>query len=157
MCPKDNIRETKSAIGVLKNINPALLIEGQIGDIGAGSEIHDSAPDLSEGLTTPEQAKQYVDEKGVDILAPAVANMHGMIASIVEGQTKKRLDIARIAQIKRATSEYTDGASGTDDDDLRKAMAAGINVVHIITELRVAWRRGLEEGLAKEHQPPLST
>jgi fructose-bisphosphate aldolase class II len=32
---------------------------------------------------------------------------------------------------------------------LRKAIAAGINIVHINTELRVAWRRGLEEGLAK--------
>ena len=26
----------------------------------------------------------------------------------------------------------------------------GINIVHINTELRVAWRRGLEEGLSKE-------
>ena len=149
---EDNIRQTKSAIGVLKNINPALLIEGEIGDIGTGSEIHDSAPDLSKGLTTPEQAKQYVDETGVDILAPAVGNMHGMIASMVEGKTKKRLDIARIAQIKSATNALITlhGASGTDDDDLRKAMAAGINVIHINTELRVAWRRGLEEGLAKE-------
>jgi fructose-bisphosphate aldolase, class II len=42
--------------------------------------------------------------------------------------------------------------SGTDDEDLRKAIAAGINIVHINTELRVAWRRGLEEGLAKHPQ-----
>jgi fructose-bisphosphate aldolase class II len=41
------------------------------------------------------------------------------------------------------------GGSGTDDEDLRKAIAAGINIVHINTELRVAWRQGLEEGLAK--------
>jgi fructose/tagatose bisphosphate aldolase len=42
------------------------------------------------------------------------------------------------------------GGSGTDDEDLRKAIGAGINIVHINTELRVAWRRGLEEGLRKE-------
>ena len=42
------------------------------------------------------------------------------------------------------------GGSGTDDDDLRNAIAAGINIVHINTELRVAWRRGLEDGLAKQ-------
>jgi fructose-bisphosphate aldolase class II len=42
------------------------------------------------------------------------------------------------------------GGSATDDEDLRKAIQAGINVVHINTELRVAWRRGLEEGLAKK-------
>ena len=42
------------------------------------------------------------------------------------------------------------GGSGTDDEDLRNAIGAGINIVHINTELRVAWRRGLEEGLNKE-------
>jgi fructose-bisphosphate aldolase class II len=41
------------------------------------------------------------------------------------------------------------GGSGTDDEDLRKAIAAGINIVHINTELRVAWRDGLERGLAQ--------
>jgi fructose-bisphosphate aldolase class II len=32
----------------------------------------------------------------------------------------------------------------------RKAIGAGINIVHINTELRVAWRRGLEEGLSNK-------
>ena len=64
------------------------------------------------------------------ILAPAVGNMHGMVASMIEGKTKKRLDIVRIAQIKTATGSLMTlhGASGTDDEDLRKAIAAGINV-----------------------------
>jgi len=39
------------------------------------------------------------------------------------------------------------GASGTDDDDFRKAIAAGITVVHINTEVRLAWRRGFDEAL----------
>jgi fructose-bisphosphate aldolase class II len=148
---EENIRQTKNAIAVLKGINPAILIEGEIGDIGTGSEIHEVAPDLAKGLTSPEEAKRYVVATGVDILAPAVGNMHGMLASMVEGKTKKRLDIPRIAQIKDATGTLLTlhGGSGTDDEDLRKAIAAGINIVHINTELRVAWRRGLEEGLAK--------
>jgi fructose/tagatose bisphosphate aldolase len=127
---EQNIRQTKEAIDVLKSINPAILIEGEIGDIGTGSQIHDVAPDLSKGLTAPEQAKQYVAATGVDILAPAVGNMHGMVASMIEGKTKKRLDIVRIAQIKTATGSLMTlhGASGTDDEDLRKAIAAGINV-----------------------------
>jgi fructose-bisphosphate aldolase class II len=60
------------------------------------------------------------------------------------------LDIDRIAQIKSAARIplTLHGGSGTDDEDLRKAVAAGINIVHINTELRVAWRRGLEEELA---------
>jgi fructose-bisphosphate aldolase, class II len=35
---------------------------------------------------------------------------------------------------------------------LRKAIAAGVNIVHINTELRVAWRHGLEKGLATQPQ-----
>lgn len=149
---EENVRQTKAAVEALKAINPAILIEGEIGDIGTGSEIHDVIPDLSKGLTTPEEARQYVDATGIDILAPAVGNMHGMVKSMLQGQTKKRLDLARIAQIKSATGALITlhGASGTDDEDLRKAIVAGINVVHINTELRVAWRHGLEEGLAKQ-------
>jgi fructose-bisphosphate aldolase, class II len=149
---EENVRQTKEAIGVLKSINPAILVEGEIGDIGTGSEIHDAAPDLSKGLTSPQEAKQYVQSTGVDVLAPAVGNMHGMLKSMIGGQTKKHLDIPRIAQIKDAAQVplTLHGGSGTDEEHFRRAIAAGINIVHINTELRVAWRRGLEEGLARQ-------
>ncbi len=148
---EENVRQTKQAVEALKAINPSMMVEGEIGDIGTGSEIHDSSPDLSKGLSTPEEAKQFVESTGVDILAPAVGNMHGMLRSMVKGETKKRLDLERIAAIKQASGVFLTlhGGSGTDDDDLRRAIAAGINIVHINTELRVAWRRGLEQGLAK--------
>jgi ketose-bisphosphate aldolase len=147
---EQNVRQTKEAVEALKSINPTILVEGEIGDIGTGSEIHESAPDLTKGLTTPMQAKQFVDATRIDILAPAVGNMHGMLKSMVQGKTRKRLDIARIAQIKSTTGALLTlhGGSGTDDQDLEKAIAAGIDIVHINTELRVAWRRGLEAGLA---------
>ena len=148
---EQNVRQTREAVETLKSINPAILVEGEIGDIGTGSEIHEEAPDLAKGLTTPVEAKQYVESTGIDILAPAVGNMHGMLKSMVQGETRKRLDIARIAQIKSATRVLLTlhGGSGTDDEDLRKAIAAGINIVHINTELRVAWRHGLEDALVK--------
>jgi len=148
---EQNVRQTKEAVESLKAIKPDILVEGEIGDIGTGSEIHEKAPDLSKGLTTPTQAEQFVESTGIDILAPAVGNMHGMLQSMVQGETKKHLDIARIAQIKDAAKVplTLHGGSGTADEDLRSAIAAGINIVHINTELRVAWRRGLEEGLTK--------
>jgi fructose-bisphosphate aldolase class II len=147
---EENMHQTKEGVETLKKINPDILIEGEIGDIGTGSEIHEKALDVSKGLTTAAEAKRFVEATGIDILAPAVGNMHGMLKSMVEGETRKHLDIERIAEIKRATwiPLTLHGGSGTDDEDLRKAIAAGINIVHINTELRVAWRRGLEEGLA---------
>ena len=145
----DNVRLTKEAVEAVKSIKPDILVEGEIGYIGTGSAIHEEVPDLSKGLTTPEEARQFVQATGVDILAPAVGNMHGMVESMVEGKTKKRLNIERIAQIKKAAGIFLTlhGGSGTDDEDFRKAIAAGINVIHINTELRVAWRHGLEDAM----------
>lgn len=149
---EDNVRRTKEAVEALKEINPAILVEGELGNIGAGSEIHEEEPDLSRYLTDPAQARRFVEATGIDLLAPAVGNRHGMVKSMVEGKSKKRLDIARIAEISRAARVplTLHGGSGTDDGDLRRAIGAGISVIHINTELRVAWRRGLEAGLAKQ-------
>jgi fructose-bisphosphate aldolase, class II len=147
---EENIKQTKQAVETLKSVNPAILIEGEIGDIGTGSEIHDSVPDRSKSLTTPEEAKQFVESTGVDILAPAVGNMHGMSQNMVQGTASKRLDLARIREIKRASGSLLTlhGGSGTDDHDFQEAIGAGINIIHINTELRVAWRRGMEEAFA---------
>jgi Fructose-bisphosphate aldolase class-II len=46
---EQNVRQTKEAVEALKTINSAILVEGEIGDIGTGSEIHEMAPDLSRG------------------------------------------------------------------------------------------------------------
>src|SRR5262249_57892382 len=101
-------------------------------------------------LTTPEEARQFITATGVDVLAPAVGNMHGLLQSMLQGHAQKRLDIARIAEVKKATGIFMTlhGGSGTNDEDFRNAIRAGITIVHINTELRVAWRRGLEASLA---------
>jgi len=147
---EENVRQTREAVTTLKAIHPSILVEGEIGDIGSGSEIHDAMPEPGKGLTTPEEARQFVEETGIDILAPAVGSMHGMSRSMVQGESKQHLDIERIAAIRKAARVplTLHGGSGTDDDDFRKAIAAGISIVHINTELRVAWRRSLESSLA---------
>jgi fructose-bisphosphate aldolase class II len=149
---EENVKQTRRAVEALKSVNPQILVEGEIGDIGTGSEIHESVPDRSKNLTTAEEAKQYVTSTGVDILAPAVGNMHGMLQTMVEGPVRKRLDLVRIREIKQASRSLLTlhGGSGTEDDDLQGAIAAGINIIHINTELRVAWRRGLEAAFAEK-------
>ena len=145
----ENMARTKETVEAIKAINPAILAEGEIGNIGTGSEIHETAH--TGILTTPEEAKQFAHATGFVVLAPAVCNMHGMLESMVQGTTKKHLNIERISEIKRATGIFLTlhGGSGTDDDDFTKAIAAGINIIHISTELRVAWRQSLEESLAR--------
>jgi ketose-bisphosphate aldolase len=144
-----NVAETRQAVEAVKSINPAMLVEGELGYIGTSSEVLDRAPEGIGNLTTAAEAKQFIDATKVDIFSPAVGNMHGLLKSMLSGSVKKRLDIPRIREIKSATGAFLTlhGGSGTDDDDFRKAIAAGINEVHINTELRVAWRRGLESSL----------
>ena len=147
-----NVRETRQAVEILKSIRPDLVVEGEVGYIGASSEIVESVPAESLKLTTPEEAAQYVSETKVDVLAPAVGNMHGLLPSMVRGETHKRLDIGRIRTIKQKTGAFLTlhGGSGTADADFLAAIQAGLTIIHINTELRVAWRRGLEDGL-KSH------
>ena len=147
-----NVSRTKETVEAIKAINPAILAEGEIGDIGTGSEIHETVHNEVRNLTTPEEARQFVDSTAIDILAPAVGNMHGMLESMVDGKTKKHLNIERIAQIKKAVGIFLTlhGGSGTDDEDFLRAIAAGINIILINTELRVAWRRSLEDSLASQ-------
>ena len=148
----ENVSRTKETVEAIKAINPAILAEGEIGNIGTGSEIHETVHNEFRNLTTPEESRQFVDSTGVDILARAVGNMHGMLESMVEGKTKKHLNIERIAQIKKASGVFLTlhGGSGTDDEDFLCAIAAGINIIHINTELRVAWRRSLESSLTSQ-------
>src|SRR5580658_6708105 len=85
-----NVSSTKETVEAIKAINPAILAEGEIGNIGTGSEIHETVSNDFRNLSTPEEARQFVDAAGIDVLAPAVGNMHGMLKSMVQGTTKKR-------------------------------------------------------------------
>jgi fructose-bisphosphate aldolase class II len=77
--------------------------------------------------------------------------MHGMLPAMLRGEASKHPDNRRITEIKAATKLplTLHVASGTGDQDLRSAIAAGITTIHINTEIRVAWRHGLEVALAE--------
>lgn len=128
-----------------------VLVEGELGYIGGASEIREGIPEGAaikpEDLTKPEEAARFVKETGVDMLAPAVGNIHGMYANVSD----PALDIARIRAIKDAVKIplVLHGASGNTDEDLRAAIDAGISIVHISTELRAAWRKSLEGELVE--------
>lgn len=146
---EENLKQTKEAVARLRAINPELVIEGEIGYIGTSSEILEAKPE-NMFLTTPEEAARFVAETGIDVLAPSVGNMHGLLASMLKGQEFKRLDIPRIQEIKNAThGAYLTlhGGSGTADEDFALAVKGGMNIVHVNTEIRLAWRKGVEGAL----------
>jgi fructose-bisphosphate aldolase class II len=146
---EENISQTREAVRIIRSINPGIVIEGEIGYIGSSSEIIQSRPENSLKLSTPEEAVRFVKETGVDVLAPAVGNMHGLLEAMVKGDMHKRLDINLIGEIKKACGIFMTlhGGSGTADEDFIAAVSAGMNIIHVSTELRLAWRNGIETAL----------
>lgn len=166
---EENIKQTKEVVAYAKSVNPDILVEGEIGDIGSGSTIRKELPKglaLSspkgaatinpDQLTRPEDAARFVKETGVDLLAPAVGNIHGMFANAPE----PALDIKRIKAIRKALRQaqgklvplVLHGGSGNTDKDFLAAIDAGVSIIHISTELRAAWRRGMEVSLEKNKE-----
>src|SRR6516162_5587504 len=78
--------------------------------------------------------------------------MHRKFESMEAARANQRCDIGRIPRKKAESQIYMTlhGASGTDDRDLAEAIAAGITVVHINTEVRLSWRRGLDSALSAQ-------
>jgi fructose-bisphosphate aldolase class II len=145
---EENIKNTKECVeyarASFKKTGKEVLVEAELGYIGQSSKVLDALPegvDLKAGLTTPEMAKKFVSETGVDLFAPAVGNIHGMMRVGHD----PRLEIDLIKQIREACGVplVLHGGSGTVDEDFVHAIYAGISVVHISTELRVAFRKAL--------------
>ncbi len=141
---EDNVATTKKCVEYARSVNPEILIEAEIGFIGKSSKLLDTVPEGVGRLTSVEEAKSFVGATGVDMLAPAVGNVHG----IVKGG-EPALQIDRINEIRNATNLplVLHGASGNSVEDIQKAIKAGISIIHINTELRVAFRNGLMKSL----------
>ena len=61
----------------------------------------------------------------------------------------EQLAIERVKEIAEATGIplVLHGGSGNSEDDFKQSIANGINIVHINTEIRVAYRDGLKKSL----------
>ncbi|MDB5194307.1 MAG: Fructose-bisphosphate aldolase, class [Parcubacteria group bacterium] len=149
----ENIMMTKEVVKYTKEKYPDMIVEGELGFIGTGSMLRDEIPDgvSEETQTTVEDAKTFVHETCVDLFAPSVGNVHGLVKG---GEPK--LNIARIKAIAEAVSVplVLHGASGNTDEDVSAAIDAGIRIVHINTELRQAYKKGIEKGMSSDELAP---
>jgi fructose-bisphosphate aldolase class II len=144
---EENIKITKQCVEYAKAKNPDILVEGELGYIGKSSQLLDEIPEGASdvNLTSPEDARRFVAETGVDLFSPAVGNIHGML----KNAPNPRLHIDLIKDIKEAAGVplVLHGGSGIADEDFTAAIASGVSIVHINTELRVAYRNGLKHSL----------
>ena len=149
---EENIATTTACVRYARARSHDQLVEGELGYIGTSSKILDQIPDgaavTTDTLTTSEEAAAFVTATGVDLFAPAVGSIHGMLRTTHDPD----LAIERIASIAAAVSTplVLHGASGLREENLRAAIAAGISVVHINTELRLAYRDAVKLSLTDD-------
>jgi fructose-bisphosphate aldolase class II len=154
---EENIKIAKQCVEYAKKAATEqgrdILIEGELGFIGTSSKILDAIPEGAvvgeAAMTKPDVAAQFVRETGVDLLAPAVGNIHGVVRG-----GDPALNIKRVKEISEAIGlpMVLHGASGNSADDIAKTVKAGVAIVHVNTELRIAYRSGLIKSLSDNHE-----
>jgi fructose-bisphosphate aldolase class II len=126
-----------------------VLVEAELGYIGQSSSLNTALPEgvTEANLTTPEQAKDFILRTGIDMFAPAIGNVHGMLIDAEE----PKLHIDRLKEITAVTDVplVLHGASGNTDEDLLGSIDNGVAIIHINTEIRKAFRDGEMNYLAE--------
>ncbi len=120
-------------------------VEAELGRLG-GIEDNICVDEKDAMYTNPAEAKQFVTESGVDYLAIAIGTAHGKYKGI------PKLDFDRLNTIKQDLNMplVLHGASGVDEESIKKAVSLGINKINIDTELRCAYTDRLRACLAAD-------
>lgn len=133
-----------------------VVMEGELGYIGQSSKIlTELPPDAAitpEMMTSVTDAKRFIEATGIDCLAPAVGNIHGMVGVAKD----PALNPGRVRDIAAAVGIplVLHGASGNTEEDIKACIKEGVAVVHINTELRVRYRDSLRETLKGDETTP---
>lgn len=139
---EENVALTKKCVEYAKGTGRDVLIEAELGYIGSGSSIKESIPDGAGIKTDINEAKKFVEMTGIDMLAPSVGSIHGLIKS-----GKPHIDTELVKQISEAVRIplVLHGGSGLRDEDFVNGISAGITIVHINTEIRVAYTEAIHQ------------
>lgn len=145
---EDNVAGTKEIVAYAKE-RQVINIEGELGYLRGESKVQKEKIEVKpEDYTDPDEARKFVELTGVDRLAIAVGNIHGIALN------EPDLDIERISRIRAAVPPdvalVLHAGSGIPDGQIAAAIDAGIANVHINTDIRVAFVDALKKSL-QEH------
>jgi fructose-bisphosphate aldolase class II len=120
-----------------------LWLEAELGEIGGKDGAH--APGVR---TDPDDAAAFVADTGIDALAVAVGSSHAMTSRTAG------LDHALIARLRGRLPVplVLHGSSGVSDEELGRAVAAGMTKINVGTILNVAYTATLRRELADDEQ-----
>lgn len=125
------------------------IVESEPHYFGGGSNVFETAIDyetIKKTFSTPEGAKKFVDETGVDTFAAAIGNLHGKYP------VPKELDLDLLGRVHDALGSHVNislhGGSGTPLHYFEEAAKKGISKININSDLRYTFRKTLEKVLA---------
>ena len=125
----ENIERSRKVVELAHLVG--VSVEGELGYMNNEDGTSPDGLCLAEGYTTVAAAKEYTEQSGVDALAIAIGNAHGIYKGI------PTLDFQRLEEIKRNIKVpiVLHGSSGIPADSLRKAIALGVRKININTEV----------------------
>ena len=115
-------------------------VEAELGAVGGVEDaVYDEESPGKLVLIDPAQAADFVARTGIDCLAPAIGNVHGMT------KQEPRLHIPLLQEVSARTAVplALHGGSGISNETIRAVIKEGITKLNIGTELKIAWRDGL--------------
>jgi tagatose 1,6-diphosphate aldolase GatY/KbaY len=117
-------------------------VEGELGAIQGNEDCSVDATSAS-ARTDPNAVRSFVRETGVDALAVAVGNVHGVTTDPVQ------IDLALLKAIgdECPVPLVLHGASGLPSDLIRAVIRSGVAKINVNTELRRSYLDGLRDGL----------
>jgi fructose-bisphosphate aldolase class II len=123
---EENIAQTR--IVVRAGHAAGIPVEAELGHVGNASDRIDR-----HGFTDPDLVKRFVAETGVDALAVAIGNAHGLYAGIPHIDLDLLAEIGRRVEVPLALH----GGSGLSEEQFKSAIRMGIAKINIGTDLYV--------------------
>lgn len=137
---EENIRVTKEVVDIAHQVG--VSVEAELGTIGSNKGSGETT--TAEALyTDPSQAKQFVDETGVDFLAVAIGTIHG----IYPKGKKPNIQIDRLQEIRKAVDMplVLHGGSDNPEEKIQAAVENGIAKVNLSSDMKVAFYTTFKE------------
>ena len=126
---EDNIRETKKVCDYAHPFN--VTVEAEIGHVGGMEDDVKSSILLADF----DECIRFVNETGIDSLAPAIGTVHG----IYKGELN--IDFELIKRLRESLSVplVMHGGSGLDHSILKKAVLSGISKINVNSDIQAVW------------------
>jgi len=139
---EENVKITKKVVEMAHTCDIPVEAElGQIGKMGDSDEPGVALEKVKETMADPYEAAKFVELTKIDFLAAAVGTIHGCRTPFA------KLDIPRIEKIRELTDVplVLHGASGVNDEEVRKGISAGICKINIDTRIRMIFTKKIGE------------